>query len=143
MITSPNSFMAPTSSFESMAIYIYTVYITFDNSHSRKGRHPFEGTSGDVFIQPWLLGPPHGPHVLPCSSLQLGDTERCRAADVQEEGALLLGEEGGGDDVVDAGRDVFQLQVAETAPAEVRGETCLGQRLGKLEKDCYVVICKQ
>lgn len=50
-------------------------------------------------------------------SLQLGHPERCGAAEIQEERALLLGKEGGGDDVIEASRDVLQLQVTETTPA--------------------------
>lgn len=56
------------------------------------------------------------PTLPPSPSLQLGDPEWRRTAEVQEEGPLLLGEEGGGDDVVDAGGDVLHLQVTKAAP---------------------------
>ncbi len=47
------------------------------------------------------------------SSLEMGDLEGGSAGEVQEEGSFLFGQEGGGDDVVDACRDVVQLHVAE------------------------------
>lgn len=49
------------------------------------------------------------------SSLQLRDFEGCGAGKVQEEGSFLFGEEGGGNDVVDACWDVFGFHVAEAA----------------------------
>lgn len=54
----------------------------------------------------------------PPSSLELGDLERRGAGKVQEEGAFLFGQEGGGDDVVDACWDVVNLHVAEATPGK-------------------------
>lgn len=51
------------------------------------------------------------------ASLELGDLQGRRAEEVQEERPFLFGQEGGGDQVVEACRDVIQLHVAEAASA--------------------------
>lgn len=48
-------------------------------------------------------------------SLQLCHFEGCGAGEVQEEGAFLFGQEGGGHHVVNARRDLFAIHVAEAA----------------------------
>ena len=51
-------------------------------------------------------------------SLEVGDLEGHGTAKVQEEVSFLFGQEGGGDDVVDASRHMVKLQVAEPTPTE-------------------------
>lgn len=62
-----------------------------------------------------IQSPPHPPSAPP--SLELRDLEGGGAGEVQEEGSFLFGQEGGGDDVVEAGWDVVRLHVAEATPA--------------------------
>lgn len=74
-----------------------------------------------------LLHEPHSqplPLLSPAPSLlEMGDLEGYGAGKVQEERSFLFGQEGGGDDVVDACWDVVRLHVAEATSGERERET--------------------
>lgn len=74
--------------------------------------HP-KYSSSDIPWHPTLSQSPC-PVLSPApSSLELRDLDGQGAGKVQEEGSFLFGQEGGGDDVVDACWDVLHLHVAE------------------------------
>lgn len=79
---------------------------------------------------------PPGPRLVPSpapSSLELGDLEGRGTSKVQEEGSFLFGQEGGGDDVVDACWDMVRLHVAEATSGKRERERKRDPSDGKLQ----------
>lgn len=69
------------------------------------------------------------------SSLELGDLEGRGAGKVQEEGSFLFGQEGGGDDVVDACWDVLRLHVAEATSGKRQRDVQAPQELTNIRSE--------